>query len=208
MSIKIPKPKVQLQIEPGSYMARCYSMIHIGTTEFEYMGQTKTSNKVRITFELPTETKVFKEGEQAKPLVISAEFALSLHKKSNLRPVLEGWRGKAFTDDEAENFELSKLVGVPAFVNIIHNEKGYAEIASISKMPKGMECPVQVNESQLLDYETFNEELFEKLPDFLKDKIKSSVEYKTLKGLLTPAQMADPSEDPNYPKEQSGEIPF
>lgn len=182
MSIHIPKPKVSEQIEAGTYIARCYSMIHIGTVEFEYQGQKKSSNKVRITFELPTETKVFKEGEPARPYSISAEYALSLHKKSNLRPVLEGWRGKAFTDEEAENFEISKLVGVPAFLNIIHNEKGYAEISSISRLPKGMECPPQVNTSQILDYENFNEELFNSLPDFLKKKIESSVEYKKMKG--------------------------
>src|SRR3990167_7166252 len=173
MPIHIPKPNVYPQLEAGTYVARCYSMIHIGTTSFTWEGKTTQKNAVRIAFELPTETKVFKEGEGLKPWVISVEYALSLHKKSNLRPDLEGWRGKAFTDEEMENFEISKLVGVPAFLNIIHNEKGYAEIASISRIPKGMECPPQVNQSQILDYENFNEEIFNKLPDFIQKKMMS-----------------------------------
>ncbi len=184
MSIQIPKSEPKQQIEAGTYIARCYSMVHIGTNSFEWNGETKTSNKVRITFELPTELKVFKEGEEAKPLVISKEYTLSLHEKSKLRPELESWRGKKFTDEEASDFDMAKLIGVPAFINIIHNEKGYAEIATISKTPKGMECPPQVNPNMILDFnENWNEEVFAKLPEFIKKKIQSSVEYKALKGI-------------------------
>ena len=182
MPIHVPKSQVKPQVEAGTYIARCFSMVHIGTVSFEWQGKVSQSNKVNITFELPFEKKVFKEGEEEKPLVISAEYGLSLHKKSNLRPVLESWRGKTFTDEEADNFEISKLVGIPAFLNIIHNEKGYAEIASISPLPKGMACPAQINPSQILDYENFNEELYNKLPEFLQKKIQSSVEYQKMKG--------------------------
>lgn len=200
MSIKITKPQPQEQLEPGTYIARCYSMIHIGTTSFEWQGQTKKSNKVRISFELPTETKVFKEGESAKPWSVSSEYTLSLHEKSKFRPILESWRGKKFTDEEMDNFDVTNLVGVPAMISVIHNDKGYAEIATISKLPKGTECPPQVNESQVLDYDTFNEELFNKLPDFLKKKIESSDEYRNMKGLVTPHVQETPLD--------SEEIPF
>ena len=45
---------------------------------------------------------------------------------------------------------------------------------------KGMVCPEQINETSLLCYDDFNEQLFESLPDFLKDKIKISVEYNAM----------------------------
>ena len=48
-------------IAPGTYPARCYSMVHIGTVTEEYQGEKKEQNKVRITWELPTELKEFKE---------------------------------------------------------------------------------------------------------------------------------------------------
>lgn len=182
MSIKIPKSVPAVQIEPGTYIARCYSMIHIGTVSYEWQGQTNSANKVRITFELPTEKKNFKEGEEAKPLVISGEWTLSLGKKAKLKPILESWRGKAFSEEEANDFDVTKLVGVPAFLSIIQNEKGYPEIAGISKLPKGTECPAQVNKSVILDYDNWSDEEFAKLPDFLKKKIESSVEYQKMRG--------------------------
>lgn len=182
MSIKVPKQVPQASIEPGSYIARCYSMIHIGTNEYEWQGEKKQANKFRITFEFPTETKTFKEEEGPKPLVLSAEYTLSLGKKAKLRPILEAWRGKPFTDAETDDFDVTKLAGVPALVTVMTNEKGYSEIASITKPPKGMECPPQVNPTVILDYDNFSTELFNKLPDFLKAKIQTSIEYRKMTG--------------------------
>src|SRR5688572_23597028 len=49
-------------------------------------------------------------------------FGLSLSKKSQLRPFLESWRGRAFTDDELKNgFDVEKLIGVNCNLQIIHN---------------------------------------------------------------------------------------
>ena len=70
-------------VPSGTHIARCYSMIHIGTVEWEYNGEQKFSNKVRLTFELPNEMREF-SGEQ-KPMVISKEYTLTMHEKSNLR---------------------------------------------------------------------------------------------------------------------------
>ena len=200
MPINVPKAKVFPQVEAGSYIGRCYSVIHIGTTHFEYQGNQKQSNKVRLTFELPTELHEFKEGEGAKPYAVSVEYTLSLHEKSKLRPMLKGLRGKDLTEEEADSFDVASLVGQVAFLNIVHSEKGYAEIASISKVPKGMECPSQVNASVVLDYNNFNEAVFEKLPNFIKDKMRSSDEYKAMKGIKT-------GDEPLL-DENGGEIPF
>jgi hypothetical protein len=46
-------------IEAGSYAARCYSMVHIGTIEEEFNGEKKKRNKVRLTWEIPSEKFVF-----------------------------------------------------------------------------------------------------------------------------------------------------
>ena len=47
-------------------------------------------------------------------------------------------------------------------------------------MPKGMECPKAINPVFVLSYDAFDEEKFTSLPDFIKDKIKSSDEYKAM----------------------------
>lgn len=168
----------------GLYHARCYSMVHIGTVEEEIMGEKKVLNKVRLTFELPTELRVFKEENGEQPMVFSKEFTLSMHEKSGLRSFLKNWRGKDFTESEAQAFDVTKLIGVAGMINIIHKDskKGntYAEIGSISPMPKGMQCPAQINPSQELSYDNFNWELFEKQPDFIKDKMRKSLEFAKL----------------------------
>lgn len=181
--IKAPKTQSVPQIEEGTYIARCYSMIQIGTSITQFMdenGDPKKINRIRIGFELPTEMRIFKDI--SKPLVISQKYTLSLHKKSKIRPMLEAWRGKKFTDEETSEFDWTKLMGVPAMITIVHNDKGYAEIVGITKPPKGIECPMQVNANQVLEFDNFNTELFDKLPEFLKDEIKTSDEYKKMTG--------------------------
>ena len=64
-----PGGKTFAPVEAGNYVARCYSMVHIGTISDEYKGEKKEASKVRLTFELPTETKVFKEENGEQPYV-------------------------------------------------------------------------------------------------------------------------------------------
>ncbi len=170
-------------IEAGSYPARCYSMIEMGTNQETYQGVDKMVNKVRITWELPTEMQIFKEERGPEPRVISKEFSLSMHEKANLRGFLESWRGKSFTDNEAKAFDVTNLLGVPCLLSITHktaaNGNTYANISSVSLLPKGMECPEMINERQELSFDNFKKELFESLPDFIKEKIQTSQEYQS-----------------------------
>ena len=173
-------------IAQGNYPARCYSMVHIGTVEEIILGEKKKLNKVRITWELPTELKIFKEENGEQPSVISKDFTLSLHEKATLRSYLKNWRGKDFTDEEAKSFDIEKLVGAPCMLNITHKMKKdnsgvYAEIGSVSAMPKGFVCPDQINPSFVLTYEDFSEEKFNNLPEFIRTKMVSSEEYKKMK---------------------------
>lgn len=173
-------------IPSGNYIARCYQMIHIGTVIEMYKGEPKTMNKVRIGWELPTELRVFKEENGEQPCVISKEYTLSLNEKATLRKVLASWRGKDFTEEEARCFDITKLLGVPCMLNIIHtpsktdNTTMYETISSITPLPKGVTCPPQVNNNKVWDYDAPDMELLANLPDFIKDKIKTSEEYNRL----------------------------
>jgi hypothetical protein len=171
-------------VEAGNYVARCYSMVHIGTIPEEYKGEKKEINKIRLTFELPTETKVFKEENGEQPYVVSKEFTLSLHEKASLRKFLESWRGKGFTEEEAARFDVSKLLGKPCMLNIIHKVKQdgnvRADISSVSPIPKGLSCPPPVLPQLIFSVNAFSQETFEQLPEFLREKIRSSREYRQL----------------------------
>lgn len=183
-----------IQVEPGTYVARCYSMIEIGTIETEYKGQKKKQKKVNITWELPTETAVFKEENGPEPFVVSKTYTLSMYDKANLRKDLESWRGKGYTDAEADNFDITKLLGQPCLLSVIHQPrkddptKNYVAISSIAKLMSGQNCPEQVNPTRVLSYDEFNWEVFENLSDYMKDKIRDSDEFQALQ---EPGQIRD-----------------
>ena len=196
-------------IPSGNYVARCYQMIEIGTVNETIMGTPKTLTKVRIGWELPTELRVFDETKGEQPLVISKEYTLSLNEKSNLRKMLASWRGKDFTEEEAKCFDVTVLVGIPCMLNIIHKPKKtdpsqiFEEIGSISAMPKGMMPAEQILKPFVLSYDNWNEEKFNSLPDFIKQKMQGSLEYTALK---TPNSKHMPVEPENLNGED--DLPF
>ena len=194
-------------IATGNYPARCYSMVHLGTIEENILGTLKKLNKVCITWELPTELKVFKEENGEQPQVISKEFTLSLHEKATLRGFLKNWRGKDFTNEEAKSFDIEKLVGAPCMLNITHKTKKdgsrvYAEIGSVSAMPKGFTCPDAINQPFVFTYENFDLNKFNSLPDFMKNKMVNSDEYK----LSTTG--GQEIESPNTKEEEHDDLTF
>jgi hypothetical protein len=206
MSIIATNSYVQRELIPaGNYIARCYQMIEIGTVQEMIMGQPKTLKKVRIGWELPEETRTFNQEKGEQPFVISQEFTLSMNEKSNLRKMLASWRGKDFSDKEAEAFDITKLLGVPCMLNVIHkpNKDGsriYENIGSVSPIPKSMKCPAQINKTIRLEYDSFDIELFESLPDFIKDKMQGSLEYAALKNphsrnIPNPEDITEPLDD-------------
>ena len=168
----------------GNHVAICFSMIHIGRVKESFKGEDKELDKVRIAWELPEELKEFKEGEGAKPITVSKEFTLSMNEKANLRKFLESWRGKGFTEEEAKRFDITKLLGKPCMLSVIHKTskhgKVYADISSVSALPKKMEAPTQINANFELNYMEWDQKKFDSLPDYIKDKMKTSKQYKYL----------------------------
>jgi hypothetical protein len=198
-------------IPTGNYIARCYKMIHIGTVEELILGEKKVLNKVRIGWELPTELKVFSQEKGEQPLVIDKEFTLSLHEKSSLRAVLKSWRGVDFTEEQAKSFDITKLLGVQCMINIIHKPskkdptKIYEEIAGITAMPKGMNAPSQINQTFVLDYDNFDEDKFNSLPDFIKTKMQTSMEYCAL---INPEHREFKDQNESSKAEKEDDLPF
>lgn len=168
-------------VPAGTHVARLYQIIHIGTIPTTYMGEEREVDTIRLSFELPLETKVFKEGEGEKPYVMSQEYTLSMNEKANLRAVVEGLIGTALHDDEARAFDITDLLGKPCLINIQHKKsqagREYAKIASVSPLPKGQAAPPQVNPSYIFDWEHATEEDLTKFPDWIQAKMRSSKEY-------------------------------
>jgi hypothetical protein len=168
-------------VPSGSHIARCYQMIHIGTVTETILGEQKKLNKVRLVFELPYELKVFNAERGEQPYSIGKDYTLSMHEKSNLRRDLKGWRGKDFTEVEAQAFDITVLIGKACSLNVVHRPSKagriYAEIASISPVPRGATCPDAINTPLVFGYDPFDIAVFNQLPEWLRDKITSSEEF-------------------------------
>lgn len=189
----------------GMFISRCYAVIDLGTHMDPKWGTKK--HYVRITHELPT-TKMTGEKVAGKPFAISNRYTLSHNEKARLRIDLENWYGKKFPTaelDKAGGFDLSKLLGRPAFVNIVHSDDGkYANIGSINPVPAGMECPAAVNQPVLFTFETFNEEVFKSLGQKTQDFIKESDEWAKMNGVNQPVGGGNPAHE-EFPDD---DIPF
>ena len=181
------KPK--FEPAPAGISQEVFSMIvDIGTHDVKVLNSKETKKKRQqlVVWELPHET--FKTAAGEKRRTISRPFNATMHKKSGFRAVLESARGKPFTDAElAAGVDTNKFIGLNCQLNIIHNTVGgntYANISNVVPLGKGM-AP-QVLEGQPLTYdipETGDIELPEAMPEWIKDKIKDSDEWKARHGV-------------------------
>ncbi len=149
----------------GTHAAVCTQIIDMGIQEGGMYG---AKHRLRIAWEI-SETM-----EDGKPFVVSQMFNVSLNEKATLRKTLESWRGRAFSKDELAGFDLENVLGKPCLLNVVHNTKEdrtYANIASISPLPKGMQAPAAVGELLVYSCENPDPDVLSKLPEWLADKV-------------------------------------
>lgn len=173
-------------IPAGVHPAVAYAVIDIGTQD-PGNSQFRPSRKVMISWELPYET-INVEGKDV-PRSISCEYTLSLGKKANLRAALESWRGRAFTAEELEGFDVAKLIGANCQLNVIHvpgkadPSKVYARIKGIMPLSKGQNKANPVNKTVSFDIpEEGPITIPADIPEWVAAKIVQSEEYKSRNG--------------------------
>lgn len=187
---------------PGSHLARCYQVIDMGTQPRTFEGKTTLNRMVRLAFELPEELMLgtFDENAKGRPFSVTVNCKQSLHPKAQLRKLLVGWCGRDFKDAaEIEAFDPRKLPGLPCRVTLVENGE-YVNVDGLAPVnPKKEKVPKQVNASVFfsLDPDEFDEKVFDALPDFLKEKIKASPEYKALTGAGEHGEEPQPDATPD-----------
>ncbi len=185
-------------VEAGTYVARCYRLIDLGTQQGDYQGTPTLKREIVLGWEFPTELM-----DDGKPFITSAFFTASLGEKANLRKFLASWRGKDFTPEELLGFEMKNLLGVPCTLNMITNKKGKVVVGGVTPLMKGMTVDKQINPTVFfsLDDGEFDPEVFNSLVDFFKTKIMASPEFKALHG--DSPEVSEPEAGSN-----EDEIPF
>ena len=83
-------------------------------------GDVPTSWGPKHKVQIRWETDKKNPDNDNKPFLVVKTYTLSLHERSNLYKDLLSWRGKSFSREELERFDLEKLLGVNAQIQIIH----------------------------------------------------------------------------------------
>ena len=189
----------------GLHMARLYSIIDLGHQSVEWSGETKIMHKVVLTFELHGDDNEGKPltTEDGKPLIVSKRYTVSLGDQATLRKDLESWANKKMSASDRVNFDLKNLLDKFCMVNISHSEDGkYANIAGISPIPSALKnvVPQGVNPINHFWLQDWDQDKFESLPKYYKEKIMESSEYRGGKKKVEevdgfPKTLADIDED-------------
>lgn len=167
----------------GNHVAICNAIVDLGWQPGRGM-YPQPKHEVYVRFELPDEQISYqKDGQDVQgPMSIGRRFTASMSQKANLRKFIESWFGKSFPSDEvASDFDLELLLGRKCLLNITHNEKGdktYANIANATPLPKSMADNAAEAANPLISFDlsSWNNEAFQKLPEWLQKTINERLD--------------------------------
>ncbi len=172
-----------------TYIARCYRIVDLGTQPGNEIYGSKPAHKVMVSWEL-----IGKEDpkmDDGRPYSVHQTYTVSLHEKAKLRKDLEAWRGKKFTTEELQGFDLGNVLGSYCMIQVVHDATGkYANVNAIMSY-KG-EKPAPVNENVVFDIDEPDMAVFEKFSDNMKAKIMAAPEWK---GNSTPPAKQEVTKD-------------
>jgi len=167
----------------GTHVAKCISIIQLGTQKQVFQGiPGKDRMKIVIGWELPEDLEVFNEAKGEQPFCIQNTYSLVLGEKSTFKLHMESWTGGKINRE----FNPLVMLGKPCQLNISHKAKESdatkmtAKVTGIAALTKNQTCPAQINPTKVLLFARWNQELFEKQPDWIRKAIEASPEYKAM----------------------------
>lgn len=154
----------------GTHTGVLYQIIQVGTVFSQFYGTS--SKKIDFSWELPDELM-----ENSKPFSVRKRYTESLGKKAVLAADLTSWLGQT----PGKNFVINDLLGKACNLSIIH-ETGMdgvvrEKITAISPLKKGEKAPKPTNPTKIFEFDPFNQEVFNSLPEFYQDMIRATPEY-------------------------------
>jgi hypothetical protein len=190
------------------YPARLVQVVDLGVQPRSYKGEEKDPQPmILLTYELVGEFLVDESGEPdpGKPRWVSESFPLYGLKaekaKSNQRLAVLDPQGVV-----GGNF--AKLLGTPCMINIVQQAGKkdptaiYAKIDALAVMRAKDRIGLAdlVNEPRVLDLDEPNKAVFDELPEWVQEKIRTSIEFKGSKAEAVfggTAQKAEAKAKPN-----------
>lgn len=179
--------KLTPPLDPGAYGARVVSLVLMGMqTERPYKGEVKPPRlHIRVTYELVDEFLKDEDGNDMldKPRWLTQEMPFLSLKQERATSTKVYY---ALDPEEKAGGDFSQLVGAPCIITVgVEKDKRpgvdrvYEKILGVSSMrPKeAQKAPELVNTPYLFDFYSPDLAVWEKIPEWLQEKIKTAVDF-------------------------------
>lgn len=209
MSLKVNESKQKKdlgRIEDGTFPARIVQIIDMGMqVQTDYKtgepktyddGNTVIKPEAYINFEFPTE-RIEVNGED-RPRWAGKQYVISSHEKAALTAVM------AAVAPGSNN--VADALGKPCTVTIGSTSGGNAKVVNVTPIMKGMAVPELENPAVVFDFDDPDMSQWEKIPNWLQNKIKEATNYNgsKLQQLVDGAE----SQPVNEPEDFDEDIPY
>ena len=194
--VRLPKPQTTV--------ARCISVIHIGTVANIFNGKLNTekpkTEKLWVQWEFPKLMEIFSEEKGEQPWTLGLELTLSTNENSNLAKLVSNWRNNPLSAIEEKSFDPMIMLGRTCMISFVHNTKlkyrgqDLTEITNensslkfngIMPLPEELTCPAQINPEITWDWEPytdggkeFDQDEYQKMYPWMQKKVAESDEFK------------------------------
>lgn len=163
------------RLPEGTHLAVCDMVIDLGIQPTSFGDK----HKIFLRWQVPGERLEYTDDKGVKhdgPMVIGNFYTASLNKKAVLRKDLEGWRGRAFTDEELEAFDMVAVLGKPCMITVVWttaNGKTYDNVTGVTGVPKGV--PIPALEGKAIKYGPDDAAQWNDLPEWLQKKVDAQI---------------------------------
>lgn len=139
VDVAILAKRTEKQFTPapaGTHQAVAVDVVDLGLVETTWDGKTKTQHKIAIVWQIA------ERMANGKPFLVRERYTNSLDERAKLRAVLEAWRGRPFTDEELDGFDVETVIGANCILSIVHKQGSrggtFANVASVAPLMRGM----------------------------------------------------------------------
>lgn len=205
--MKLPEENTFTPPPAGVHTAVCIGFVDLGTQpKSPFYEDAHPAHKVRLTWELD------EQMDDGRPFIASKTYTWSMSDRATLRTHLESWRGRPFKKEDfgRNGFDTKNLIGKACTLTIQHKEIAGSEramVAGVGPVMKGIKAFTPHNEFIYfsLEPDTFDQTVFDKLSEKIKEMIKASPEYAALTSVKNGK---DKYSDQNFSADLDDEIPF
>ena len=150
----------------GVYRAVCTRLLNMGIQETNYGDK----HQIHLAFEID------ENMADDRPFLMMQNYTVSLNQKARLRKDLEAWRGRAFTGEELQGFDLKTVLGKPLQISVVHSEDGkYANIGAMMPLGRGQQPLAPAAELLYINSLPEDNSSFELLSERMKDRVEAGL---------------------------------